>query len=245
MLPLLIFVWSGGVYFYIILSLIFMGMIFEFSSLSHNKENKNFNVFIKFLIVFFALLPFVFLILFPNLIITFFICSLIPILFYYIIFSHNLIAFLFIFLILISGISAILISRINSHLLFFLLIIIFSSDICAYFSGKFLGGPKLWPSISPNKTWSGSIGGILGSILASLIISIGGSVFENIIIGVLLSFSSQLGDLLESSFKRREGVKDSGFIIPGHGGVLDRMDSFVISLPFIYLILKLNFFSII
>jgi phosphatidate cytidylyltransferase len=103
------------------------------------------------------------------------------------------------------------------------------TDIGGYFAGRGLGGPKLWPRVSPKKTWAGAIGGFV----ASLAIALGFAVFKLGEIGPLLllaaalSIASQLGDLFESAVKRRFGVKDSSQIIPGHGGLLDRLDGFV------------------
>lgn len=119
--------------------------------------------------------------------------------------------------------------------LFFLwlLTIIWASDTGAYFAGKNIGGPKLAPTISPNKTWSGFVGGILA---ATLIGTLTGPYLQDLytstpqIIGVCLylSLMSHLGDLLESLVKRYFNVKDSGTLIPGHGGVLDRLDSMLL-----------------
>jgi phosphatidate cytidylyltransferase len=94
----------------------------------------------------------------------------------------------------------------------------------AYFTGRTLGGPKLCPSISPKKTWSGFIGGVVfGALAAGLV---GGSVVL-IFIGGLLAAVSQGGDLLESALKRRFDAKDASHLIPGHGGVMDRLDGFL------------------
>jgi phosphatidate cytidylyltransferase len=116
-----------------------------------------------------------------------------------------------------------------------LLVIVWASDIGAFFTGRALGGPKLAPKISPNKTWSGAVGGV---ILAALIAGgygrvtgLGGNVFAAMAAGALLAGVAQAGDLLESALKRRAGVKDSGTLIPGHGGVLDRLDSLFFAGP--------------
>ena len=111
--------------------------------------------------------------------------------------------------------------------------IIWATDIFAFFAGRTFGGPKLAPKISPNKTWSGLAGGVIASMLIGLMSSLmfsGGVVFF-VIISALLSLIEQGSDLLESKIKRIFGVKDSGNIIPGHGGVLDRLDGMMLLAP--------------
>jgi phosphatidate cytidylyltransferase len=117
---------------------------------------------------------------------------------------------------------------------------IWSFDTFAFFSGKLIGGPKLLPKISPKKTWSGFIFGIFLSLITSLILHKAFNFSTNIIVFILISIIipvlSQIGDLIESKFKRYHQVKDSGKIIPGHGGVLDRMDGFLLTAPFLSII---------
>lgn len=112
----------------------------------------------------------------------------------------------------------------------FVLAIVWATDIGAYFVGRALGGPKLAPSISPGKTWSGALGGLAAGVGAgALVTGIGGfgvSVMT-LLTGAFISIASQGGDLAESALKRRAGVKDSSHLIPGHGGVLDRIDGLV------------------
>jgi phosphatidate cytidylyltransferase len=109
----------------------------------------------------------------------------------------------------------------------------FGSDTAAFFVGRALGRHRLAPQISPGKTWEGFIGGILGAIVISLLFTLIPALRlpigygRAIILGVLISIMGQLGDLVESLLKRNMGVKDSGRLMPGHGGVLDRMDSVV------------------
>ena len=108
------------------------------------------------------------------------------------------------------------------------LFIIWSTDIGAYFAGKILGGPKLAPSISPGKTWSGAVGGVISASITALIISV--YMYDGINVGIisffiLCSILGQIGDLLESKMKRYFKVKDSGNLLPGHGGFIDRLDS--------------------
>jgi phosphatidate cytidylyltransferase len=113
--------------------------------------------------------------------------------------------------------------------LMFVLLIVWVTDSGGYFAGRGIGGPKLWPRVSPKKTWAGAVGGLA----ASLAVACGFAAFDLGRIGPLLMLSgvlsvvSQLGDLFESAVKRRFGVKDSSHIIPGHGGLMDRLDGFV------------------
>jgi phosphatidate cytidylyltransferase len=129
--------------------------------------------------------------------------------------------------------------------IFFLLIIsiCFFSDIGGYFVGKLIGGKKL-SKISPNKTISGTIGSFIFSLIPLLVMV----QFEYIdlelsyiiiILTLLISFVSQLGDLFISYLKRKAKIKDTGKILPGHGGILDRVDGIVFALPFSYFILKI------
>ena len=116
----------------------------------------------------------------------------------------------------------------------FLFAIVWTTDIAAYFVGRGIGGPRLWPAVSPNKTWSGALGGALGAVAAACAVaSIGlrtgyrANLFAIAGLALLLSAMSQVGDLFESAVKRRFGVKDAGHVIPGHGGVMDRLDGFL------------------
>ena len=103
-----------------------------------------------------------------------------------------------------------------------------SSDIVAYAVGNTLKGPKLWPRFSPNKTWSGFVGGLVGAVLAAMAVAVLShlkiSLMAAAAVGLLGGLATMAGDLWESGLKRRFGVKDSGSLIPGHGGLLDRVD---------------------
>lgn len=103
------------------------------------------------------------------------------------------------------------------------------SDSAGYFVGRFVGGPKFWPQVSPKKTWSGTIAGWAGAaVFAGLVLPGSGlSAGSAALFGVLVAFSAQMGDIAESAIKRRAGVKDASALIPGHGGVLDRIDGLV------------------
>ena len=112
----------------------------------------------------------------------------------------------------------------------FLFAVVWATDIAAYFVGRAVGGPKLAPQLSPNKTWSGSIGGLAGAVLAAVLVvklSGVGSILAATLVAIALSIAAQIGDLAESALKRRFGVKDAGTLIPGHGGLMDRLDGFV------------------
>jgi phosphatidate cytidylyltransferase len=118
--------------------------------------------------------------------------------------------------------------------LILLFAIVWATDIVAYFAGRAIGGPKLLPGVSPKKTWSGAIVGTLAALVAALIVakigSAPGALTGWLAIGalaVILSVVAQGGDLFESFLKRRFGAKDSGHLIPGHGGLMDRLDGFV------------------
>jgi len=110
--------------------------------------------------------------------------------------------------------------------------LVWATDIGAYFAGRSIGGPKLAPRVSPNKTWAGLIGGI---VLATVVAAVMGQVYllplRFVIATPLLALLAQAGDLYESHLKRRAGVKDSGSVIPGHGGFLDRLDGVVPVMP--------------
>jgi phosphatidate cytidylyltransferase len=116
---------------------------------------------------------------------------------------------------------------------FFALILLFAvvwtTDILGYFAGRAIGGPKLFPAISPKKTWSGAIAGTLGAMIVAVLVANYFGTFNTIaiaIIALLLSVVAQLGDLFESWIKRQFGAKDASHLIPGHGGVMDRLDGF-------------------
>ncbi|WP_417770265.1 phosphatidate cytidylyltransferase [Stappia sp.] len=109
----------------------------------------------------------------------------------------------------------------------FLFAVVWATDIAAYFAGRRLGGPKLWARVSPKKTWSGALGGFGAAVLVGLVAGLlagRAPLAVWLVAAGILSVFSQAGDLLESALKRRFGVKDSGRIIPGHGGVMDRVD---------------------
>lgn len=112
----------------------------------------------------------------------------------------------------------------------FIFAVVWATDILAYFVGRAIGGPKLAPPISPGKTWSGAIGGAVSAVIAGTLVHAAFFPLNGLwipIIALVLSVCSQIGDLFESFIKRRFGVKDSSRLIPGHGGVMDRVDGLV------------------
>ncbi|WP_353990276.1 phosphatidate cytidylyltransferase [Pediococcus argentinicus] len=126
------------------------------------------------------------------------------------------------------------------YMLLYVLFIVWTTDSGAYIFGRQFGKNKLSPLISPNKTWEGSIGGtvaatVVGGVFAALV-HFPHSLLVMILVTIILSVSGQLGDLIESSLKRFYGVKDSGKILPGHGGILDRFDSLLLVLPIAHLL---------
>ena len=126
----------------------------------------------------------------------------------------------------------------GSYIILWIFLVVWATDIAGLIVGKNVGGPKLAPVISPHKTWSGLIGGVLASMFVSLLTSV---IFKEsalffIIFGCVLAVFEQLGDLTESKFKRTFGVKDSGNIIPGHGGIMDRLDGLTLVAPIVALI---------
>jgi phosphatidate cytidylyltransferase len=112
----------------------------------------------------------------------------------------------------------------------FVFAVVWLTDTGAYFAGRAIGGPKLLPAISPKKTWAGAVGGLVAGLVAGFIVAICSGIPLTIqlgIVAVLLSVASQLGDLFESWVKRRFGAKDAGTIVPGHGGLMDRVDGLI------------------
>lgn len=116
----------------------------------------------------------------------------------------------------------------------FVICVVVASDSCAYLTGRILGGPKLAPRISPGKTWSGSFGGLVGAILFGVVLAVlsgQGGIVQAGLWAAALGVVAQAGDLAESGMKRSLGVKDSGTMLPGHGGLLDRFDGLVFAAP--------------
>ena len=142
------------------------------------------------------------------------------------------------------------------YILLYVFFAVWACDIGAYAAGRMIGGPKMAPKISPNKTWAGLVGGCIAAIAAVMLYHIWlddrvtsavverFSLFFQFTLGLFLSVVGQLGDLLESSLKRHAGLKDSGSIIPGHGGLLDRIDALLLTIPvYTLVIFYLNYIT--
>ena len=139
-------------------------------------------------------------------------------------------------------------ARAGAALALFPLVLTWITDTAAYFVGKAVGKRKLMPAVSPGKTWAGAVGGLVAGMLAAWgyvvwvlvpIASLAMAPLTAFLVGAAISFMAQVGDLVESVFKREAGVKDSSHIIPGHGGVLDRLDSLFFAIPGMFFLLTL------
>lgn len=112
----------------------------------------------------------------------------------------------------------------------FVFAVVWATDSAAFFAGRAIGGPKLWPAVSPKKTWSGAIGGTVAAILAAIVVALiadVGVTLPLMLVAFALSIAAQIGDLFESGVKRHFGTKDAGALIPGHGGAMDRVDGLI------------------
>ncbi|WP_298836071.1 phosphatidate cytidylyltransferase [uncultured Roseobacter sp.] len=118
-----------------------------------------------------------------------------------------------------------------------LVLVVVATDVVGYFAGRFIGGPKFWPKVSPKKTWAGTGAGWIGAaIVGAVFMSQTGAGVQLIGVSVAISMASQMGDIAESAIKRRVGVKDSSSLIPGHGGLLDRFDGMLGASVFLLII---------
>ncbi len=132
-------------------------------------------------------------------------------------------------LILFAGVGLIALRGVHGwDWVLWLVLIVIGSDVAGYFAGRMLGGPKLWPRVSPKKTWSGTVAGWGAAVLIGLafmpVLDAGAGL---IVVSVLVAMAGQAGDIAESAIKRHAGVKDSSNLIPGHGGVMDRFDAMI------------------
>lgn len=141
-----------------------------------------------------------------------------------------------------AALSLVLLRNIDGGflLVFYIFWAVWATDVMAYVFGKTIGGPKLAPVISPNKTWAGLLGGVLGAVIIGGAVSFfipASSLTFLVIFSAFLAVISQIGDLFESSLKRKYNVKDSGGILPGHGGMLDRMDGMLAAAIAVFILL--------
>lgn len=246
-IPLLVFiVYLGGFFLTSVISLLLILGLLEFHNISVNFDRKN-PIFL--LLAGGIIFPFT-VFLEPKLLPIFIFVYLMVCFVYYLVnfpkFNPlDLALTIFGVVYLAGGLSHLVILRnleSGFWLVIYVFIIVWSTDTGAYFSGIYFGNKKLAPMISPKKTWVGFIGGLLTSFVVILVfvfqidIKAGTSL---ILIAPLVSLGSQIGDLFESSLKRFAGVKDSGNIIPGHGGILDRFDSMLWAAPLTYYLIIL------
>ena len=130
--------------------------------------------------------------------------------------------------------------RIPAQTLVWLVLVVIATDVAGYFAGRFIGGPKFWPRVSPKKTWSGTLGGWFAAMLIGLVFLTFTNAGKDLPwISMLLSLASQMGDVAESAIKRRMGVKDSSSLLPGHGGLLDRFDGLLGAALFMLLVAQI------
>lgn len=123
-----------------------------------------------------------------------------------------------------------------------LILVVVASDVAGYFAGRVFGGPKFWPKVSPKKTWSGTVAGwFLAGCVGAVFATFTPQGWLLVPLSMLLAFAGQMGDIAESAIKRRVGVKDSSNLIPGHGGVLDRLDALIAVAALAYV---LSFFGV-
>jgi len=137
--------------------------------------------------------------------------------------------------------AAIRIDAVSPRLLLYALVLIWVGDTFAYFAGRWVGRYKLAPQLSPGKTWEGAAANLLGSLLVGLAFArwVGVPKGHMLAMSGLANVAGQIGDLLESAYKRCAGTKDSGSLLPGHGGILDRIDALILSLPVVWYYLQL------
>jgi phosphatidate cytidylyltransferase len=135
--------------------------------------------------------------------------------------------------------------RLSAHLLFFFFLVIMGSDTGAYYTGRAFGRHKLAPQVSPGKTWEGAVGGMLASLLMALAAHYwffpGLSLKAALPLAAAMNIFGVVGDLTESALKRSAGAKDAAQILPGHGGLLDRLDSLLFNAPVIYYFARVYF----
>ena len=243
MLPIIFIVWYNLSIYYFIIFLLLCGLINETINLSKIFVLSIKSLIIKSLIMIMAGSVLLAKIAIINVDYFLYITWLLFILLTLYLFKKNFFSFLLINLILLTCVISVYIFQINNNILLYLIIINSISDVSAYLVGSLIKGPKLIPKISPNKTYSGSIAAIIASVTLSMFFPLSENLIFSIFIGLFISIFGQFGDLLISIYKRKQGFKVSGYIIPGHGGLLDRFDSLMLNMIFIFLLINLNFIS--
>ena len=239
-MPILLVIWLESYFYFLIIILISIALINETINLSKVSSSKKQVFYIKFLIAFISTTILILKALgfMPEYIFYLFFATLFLV--SYLLFKQNLFSCFLLNLISFSCFISVIIFQYDPSIVLYLIIINSVSDISAYLFGSVLKGPKIVPKISPNKTISGSAFAFVFSILASVYLQLSDYLFINIILGFLISFFGQTGDIIESIYKRKQGVKDSGSLIPGHGGFLDRLDSLLLSTIFIFIPIYMN-----
>ena len=243
-LILLLLIWLGNPFVTITFSFLFSLIIFEYEKLSV-PLNKKFLIYkiillqsILFLFVIFEIYSFRVISIFINNFVFYLSFAILTNILFLIFSNSNLIKFIVSTLIILSSFSLIgILQKLNGINVFLYIVILVSTmDILAYFGGKFFGKNKIIPKISIGKTIEGTLIGLISTILMSFAIKelIYLNTINSIIFGFIISVLAFLGDMIESIFKRNVGVKDSGKLIPGHGGLMDRFDSYFLVIPFAY-----------
>ena len=243
MLPIIFIVWYNLSIYYFFIFLLLCGLINEIINLSKIFLSSIKSLLIKSSIMIIACSVLLIKITIINADYLLYITWLLFIFLTLYICKKNIFSFLLLNLILLTCIISVYIFQTNNYILLYLIIINSTSDVSAYLFGSLIKGPKLTPRISPNKTYSGSISAIIGSVTCSMFFPLSGNLYFSMFIGLFISIFGQFGDLLVSIYKRKQGFKDSGKIIPGHGGLLDRFDSLILNMIFIFLLINLNFIS--
>ncbi len=227
--------WTGGVVLFVFTLILSYVLLYEF----YKVTNINYNTFSFYFTI--AIFTIVLLISYSNFYILSFIPLLMALIFLGIFSKHKTWSALAV-VYLLPPLTIMLAFRehvdVGIYMIFWCFIIVWSADCLSYVLGRSIGGPLLWKSISPNKTWSGFIGGLLGATIigyyASYLMPF--NISYAAILSMLCALIVALGDLLESWLKRKFNKKDSSNFIPGHGGFLDRLDGFLFAIVFIWII---------
>ena len=245
MLPIAIFIiLNGGMPYFIFVSLLAVLILYEWNGIC---EGKALNVVFVFQVIIVLLLSYsvhreIYFALYVYLVP--FVLCLMAVIFLKMKLPFALLGLIYALLPALSLIWLRLSSGQGGWVVLWMMIIVWSMDTGAYFAGKSIGGPKMSPKISPNKTWAGLIGGALTAVvfgsIAAYYFDLGYSWFFLVPAAAALAIWSQIGDLAESALKRYFNVKDSGAIIPGHGGIMDRVDGVVFAAPAVALYIYLS-----